>query len=164
MYPNLCVLDANVVIDLHTAGLLERLSELPFRLVIPDSVAGDELRSVSLTAEAGWEVESLGWEELERAMALYIETYPSLSIYDAHVLVLADSLGAFLLTGDRVLRNKAEKMGVEVHGILWLLDVMMASKVLDCMEVLEALDRMASGGSRLPVAEIGRLKAKWGCL
>jgi len=96
-------------------------------------------------------------------MALYIETYPSLSIYDAHVLVLADSLGAFLLTGDRVLRNKAEKMGVEVHGILWLLDVMMASKGLDCMEVLDALDRMASGGSRLPVAEIRRLKAKWGC-
>jgi len=164
VYPNRCVVDANVMIDLHLAGLLRFVSELPFRLLTPDSVAADELRTLDLGAGlSGVETKSLSWEELERAMALYAETYPTLSLYDAHVLVLADSIEAFLLTGDRRLRKKAEEMGLEVHGVLWLLNVMVELGVVRCDDAAMAIDKMLSGGSRLPGSEISRLKAKWGC-
>ena len=165
MYPNLCVIDANVVIDLDQAGFLGYLLRLPFRVVIPDSVVSNELRTVHVkTSFAEIEVAALSWQELERAMALYMETAPSLSLYDIHTLVLADSWHAVLLTGDRLLRKRAEEMGLTVHGILWLLDAMVALEITGCVDAIQAIEQMLAAGSRLPEVEIRRLKERWGCL
>jgi len=164
MYPNLCVIDANVVIDLDQVGFLGYLQQLPFRVVIPDSVASNELQSVHAeTGLAEIEVAVLSWPELERAMALYMETAPSLSLYDVHTLVLADSWNAVLLTGDRLLRKRAEEMGLRVHGVLWLLDLMVTLEIIRCLDAVQAVKQMLAGGSRLPEAEIRKLKWKWGC-
>ena len=38
---SLCVVDANVLIDLHVGGLLATLSRLPCEVLIPDLVAAE---------------------------------------------------------------------------------------------------------------------------
>jgi hypothetical protein len=57
--PSLCVVDANVLIDLHVGGLLRKLFDLPLRLVAPDvTVAeleepdGQELLAYGLESES----------------------------------------------------------------------------------------------------------------
>lgn len=73
---------------------------------------------------------------------------------DLFALVLAETLGATLLTGDGALREAAREMGVEVHGTIWLLDQMMAHGIIDGQKRAQALRLMIDSGSRLPKDEV----------
>ena len=62
---------------------------------------------------------------------------------------------AFLLTGDRVLREAAEAEGIAVHGLLWLLDRMEAEGVCDHPTLHAGLTKTADHPRcRLPRREI----------
>ena len=39
--PPLCVVDANILVDLHIGGLLGEFFRLPFRLVAPDVIIAE---------------------------------------------------------------------------------------------------------------------------
>jgi predicted nucleic acid-binding protein len=73
---------------------------------------------------------------------------------DLFALVLAETLGAILLTGDGALIDTAHEIGVEVHGTIWLLDQMVAHGILDKRERAQALNLMVDSGSRLPKEEV----------
>jgi predicted nucleic acid-binding protein len=53
---------------------------------------------------------------------------PQLSIHDGFALALAeDNDGCILLTGDGTLRVLAASSGIEVHGVLWVIDQIYAN-------------------------------------
>ncbi|MFP4502617.1 MAG: hypothetical protein ACLFTT_16610 [Candidatus Hydrogenedentota bacterium] len=87
--------------------------------------------------------------------------YPRPSRPDLSALVFASAEGIPLLTGDRALREAGEEEGVEVHGVLWLLDEMVKNEVLSGAKAIAALQRMLKSGSRLPQSDCQRYIQTW---
>jgi predicted nucleic acid-binding protein len=77
------------------------------------------------------------------------------------LLALARAEGAVLLTGDKALRAAGEEEGIQVRGVLWLMDMMAAANVLTGTEAVTALHLMLKSGSRLPEQDCERYIQKW---
>ena len=86
--------------------------------------------------------------------------YPSDA--DLYALRLAIAQRWSLLTGDRELREAAEDRGLEVHGVLWVLDELVSAGVLTMQAAATALERMLAEGARLPADEGERRLLGWG--
>ena len=82
-------------------------------------------------------------------------------VTDLAAFLLAHSLGAALLTGDRRLNELAHAEGLVVHGVLWLLDEMVHWQALTSGQAAEALRQMLDQGTRLPADECGDRFARW---
>ncbi|HEX8372639.1 MAG TPA: hypothetical protein VF585_07660 [Chthoniobacterales bacterium] len=83
------------------------------------------------------------------------------SISDASVWLLAKSEKATLLTGDSKLRSSARVSGVEVRGILWVLDELVAQGKLEPKAAAVALNKMVEGGAFLPLEECRTRMDAW---
>ena len=159
--PPLCVVDANILIDLHTGGLLWEFFRLPFRLVAPDVIIA-ELHDPNgeMLTEHGLQSETLSGAQVQEVASL-VARHRRVSANDLFALVLARTLKAMLLTGDRRLRQIAAQQGVVVHGTLWVLDEMVQLEVIAPPQAAQALEQMLAQGSRLPQAECQRRLRQW---
>ena len=98
--PSLCVVDANVLIDLHVGGVLREAFLLPLRLVAPDVVVAElEEPGGERLMEHGLQSETLSGDQMQEVIRLRMR-YRSVSANDLFALVLARTLKATLLTGD----------------------------------------------------------------
>jgi predicted nucleic acid-binding protein len=155
------VADANIWIDLIDGGLLASVRRLPFDCLIPDVVM-EELNEGTrqrLKAHGAQEVELLP-EQVGDALRM-IRLYRSASRIDLFALALAKGRGTILLTGDRHLRDAADREGVEVHGILWVLDRMVEGGIVTATQAADALERMIAQGCRLPEGEVKERLKRW---
>ncbi len=86
---------------------------------------------------------------MARLFSLKIEHNNS-SLADVSCYLLAQQTGRPLLTGDGKLRKQAQKDGLQVHGALWLLDLMVDCQVVGLQQAADALEDMLMRGARLP--------------
>jgi hypothetical protein len=156
-----CIVDTSVLVDLHVGRLLMPVFQLPLFLMAPDILIaelqepdGDLLLDYGLTRI---ELSGSDVQEVYRLASLYRGP----SVNDLFALVAAKAMGAFLLTGDRHLREAAEQEGVAVHGTLWLLDEMVRLAVIPPLVAAQALERMLEKGSRLPWDECRERLRQW---
>lgn len=84
-----------------------------------------------------------------------------LSFEDCSVFYLAEKLKAILLTGDKLLRAAAVEAKREVHGTLWILDVLVARKTLSPVLAAGALVRIMEKNTRLPKVECEERLKRW---
>jgi predicted nucleic acid-binding protein len=154
--PVLLVSDTSVLIDLERGGLLEAIFGLPFEFAVPDLLYERELKDwnvLDLKAK-GLQVLSLKSEAVELSQE-YRRREPKLSLPDAFALALAKCEAHVLLAGDGSLRSLADAEGVEVHGVLWLLDRLKEHNVVNNRGLTTALSRIAAHPRcRLPTIEI----------
>lgn len=152
------VSDTSVIVDLDRGDLLEAAFGFGEILAAPDYLFsreldvefGDRLRTFGL------QIESLEGVEVARA-ALAQRANPRLSIADAFAFALAHGRGWSLLTGDAQLRGLAESEGVDVHGMLWVVDRIEAAGIRDCDTLHACLSKaMAHPRCRLPKGEVDR--------
>jgi predicted nucleic acid-binding protein len=149
-----CVTDSNLWIDLHHSGLLSRIFSLPWELLAPDVIIAE------LESPNGLDLLELGLIEKELSgeqvlqVAKLSERYLRPSRADLFALVLALEQKAILLTGDGALRDAALELGLEVHGMIWVLDQMVDTGIISTRERSEALILMLKAGSRLPKSEV----------
>jgi len=164
--------DTSCLIDLRKAGLLHAALLLPFQFQIALPLIASELLDFTPAEIAdlrgkGLEVIDLGPDLVGRAFE-FRAAYAALSIYDCFSMSLAESLDdAILLTGDKNLRDQAGKLGLEVHGVLWISDRLEESEVAAYADIHEGLLRLqADPLVFLPVADleerIRRLKRRLG--
>ena len=115
-FPPLCVVDANILIDLHIGGLLREFFHVPFRLVAPDVIIA-ELHDPDgeMLTEHGLQSETLSGAQVQEVASL-VACHRRVSANDLFALVLARTLKAMLLTGDRRLRQIADQQGVLNDG------------------------------------------------
>jgi predicted nucleic acid-binding protein len=147
--------DANILIDLEKSDLLGHyfaldslenhttdfvLREVP--PIILDFVDTERLRIRHFSAQ-----------ELGMLVAFKANQPAGLSLTDCSVFQLAIERQAVLLTGDGKLRQCAQKAGVEVHGILWLLDQIAASGTMRSAEIAARLQTLMRINPRLPKEE-----------
>ncbi len=117
------VSDTSVLVDLERGHLLEDMFLLPFEFAVPDllyrrelvGTLGDQLIALGLR------IEELTPVELTRATIVRRQR-ASLSTPDTFAFAIAESRQWTLLTGDGALRELAVAEGMEMHGVLWLLD------------------------------------------
>jgi len=153
--------DSCALIDLKKGRVLDLFLDLPFKLIVPDIILGDELLSftkpeVNLMRRK-MTVGRLEGQQVGEAEAMQ-RANPALSFHDcaAFVLVLGNP-GAMLLTGDRRLRERAVSAGVTCHGVLWAVEEM-AKANLGARERLIAALEIWRGDElvRLPRRELDK--------
>jgi predicted nucleic acid-binding protein len=83
------------------------------------------------------------------------------SLADASGILLARRLKACLLSGDRRMRNAARADGVEVRGVLWIIDQLVEHGVLAKKDASDRLERICAAGSRLPQDECAARIKGW---
>jgi hypothetical protein len=77
-------------------------------------------------------------------------------VHDGFAFALAESqTDCILLSGDDALRTLAVKRGMEVHGVLWVLDQLQANRLASPMTILAVLRKFLEDASvRLPRREL----------
>lgn len=81
-----------------------------------------------------------------------VRSLPHLSIHDGFAFALAEANpGCILLTGDGPLRDLGENQGMEVHGVLWVIDQIHSDALTPAAALLGVLRMFASHPTvRLP--------------
>ena len=161
-----CVVDTSVWINLHNGSLLLQALSLidnGWGFYVTQLVAR-ELKnpSVKILEQQGVKRYSLSNKEIRESETLRKQK-PALSSADASVIVAAKALGVSILTDERLLREKAKELGMDVHGTLWLLEQMVENRLVDNDVLCEALDKMSDAGARFPKDEVKRLKTHYNC-
>lgn len=159
--PSVLVTDTNVWIDLENGEILVEVFHLPYQFITPDLATAEFFHPK-------WEtLQSLGLlpYELDPENVLELvhlrQTQNTLSVTDLAAYLLARSLKAILVTGDRRLNQLANTNGITVHGVLWLLDEMVIHQTIASGRAVGALRRMLDLGARLPVDECRKRLESW---
>lgn len=134
---------------------------LPFDFRIALPVRQTELLTISnedwaLVEQAGMQCVDLPGDLVTEAFGLR-EQYGKLTPEDCFSLVLAKQLqGSILLTGDKNLRVTAVRNHrIEVHGVLWVWDMLRESGLVEATQMLSALEYWhVSLNVRLPRVEL----------
>jgi predicted nucleic acid-binding protein len=154
------VSDSSCIIDLRKANLLESFLRLPYEVLIPNTLFEDEL--LKFTPEqkhamlsAGLRVVDIPGPGVVRAQQIARES-PRLSINDGFAFVVAESHdGSVLVTGDGLLRALATRHGIEVHGVLWIVEELRRHNVENAASLVAALQILeADDAVRLPRREL----------
>lgn len=162
----LIISDANIFIDLDCADITALMFQLEIDFAVPDILYATEL------SERHGELPGLGLQVKELAPAVIDttttlrNTYRRPSLNDLMALALAQHEECPLLTGDRLLREAAQAEQVEVFGLLWLMEQMYRSELLNVDQLEASYYRMLQARRRLPEVEINqqieRLKGLYG--
>ena len=82
------------------------------------------------------------------------------TLIDKTVLWKAKQLKCPFLTGDAKLRSEATDQGITAHGSLWVIRMMVESKVVTANAGIEFLENLKISNDRLPLDEIEKLIKK----
>ena len=153
--------DTNIWIDFRNAGLLDELFQLPLTLCCTDFVLNElnDLPRAHLVAQ-GLQIEMLDDAAVLQLFTLKVE-HGNSSLADVSCYFLAQQTGYPLLTGDGKLRKQATKDGIQVFGVLWLLDQLVAHTLIPLTRAAAALETMLQHGARLPQAECHQRLQQW---
>ena len=149
------VSDSSCLIDLRKAALLTAFLQLPYEILIPDTLFEEELLRFTDEEKAllgsALKIMDLPGDSVLRAQRV-VRDLPHLSIHDGFAFALAeDNPGCILLTGDGALRDLAAKHNITVHGVLWVLDELQANSLAGPADILVALRLFADDVTvRLP--------------
>jgi predicted nucleic acid-binding protein len=157
-----CVVDTNIIIDLHRGGVLKEFFRLPYTVFAPDVIVAELLEPAGKIL-LGLGLQSVDFSGVEVVRVIELSrNHPEVSINDLFAVLLAEARGTMLLTGDKRLRRIAEQEHhLQVHGTLWVLDQFIKRKLILPTEASSALRKMVESGSRLPRSECERRMQKW---
>lgn len=134
---------------------------LPYEWASPDVVVaelggplGEKVKKHGLQVLSGAPPPAEKWEELRKQ-------YRHPSDADLYALWWAVNYRWGLLTGDWELRQAAKAQGLEVHGVLWILDQLVATERLCPLAAARALKKMLEGGARLPPEACQKRLQQW---
>lgn len=160
--------NTNVFIDLHDVGLLEQFFLLPWEVHTTDFVMRELLNEGQKGTVATYEHSSLhiatfDFEEILKIDNLHKKAInnTNLSITDCSVCYYAKQNNYTLLTGDRKLRNYALNEGVEVRGIIYVFDELVANSIVPANLAAKKLVLLKSINPRLPDSEIEKRLKLW---
>ena len=158
------VQDANILIDLYEADLLESFFVLSVESHSTDLVLYEIAQPIHGYVTSGKiRKHILTQDQLAQVFQIQATLGQNVSLPDSSVLWLARKLGdnARLLTGDGKLRQCAESNGIKVHGLLWILDQLVENKIVPPKAMISKLEKLLRLGSRLPDEECQKRIVKW---
>jgi len=157
------IADANILFDLFDIDLFEAFLALGLNVqlslfVMDEIKIPEQIRCVADCKRIV--VRSFDTEDIEKIQILS-ERYRRLSYQDCSVLYLRQKQEAVILSGDNLLRRTAEKLGYEVHGILWVLEQLVENEILTPGRAAEKLGELMRINKRLPLAQCEKQLEWW---
>lgn len=160
--------DASVLIDMADCDLLDAWFGLGFDLRTTSLVwrevnrKNQKIKLKRYVDEGRFGIEAVGAQALTEIVQLQAALSARVTIEDVSALFFAGKLECILLTGDKRLRQHAEERGIETHGLLWVLDTLVARGALLPDVAADRLDKLLERGtSRLPQHECELRVRKW---
>lgn len=160
--------DASVLIDLSECDILDLWFSLGYKtlttsLILHEVNRKNQKSKLQRFVDNGsLIVESIGATAMTQLVFLHAELSPRNSLEDTSALFIASSQGAILLTGDNDLRKRAESRGIEVHGLLWVFDMLVSRGAILADVAADRLEKLiASETCRLPKQECRQRIKKW---
>lgn len=149
--------DACIIFDLIDLGLIGHFFELQLIVLTTPQVIGEVTDPSQLEViKAFIESERLGVDisgEYDAIEEVFDAT-SGLSYTDCSVLELAMRKGWTVLSSDLSLRKAITKSGLDVRGILWIIDELVNQKILDLEIAIHTLNRYLEINTRAPKSEI----------
>ena len=158
--------DANILIDLVKLELLEEFSSLNFELYTTDFVLEelnlDHNKAIQLLVSAE-KIRIITTENIEDIQGIntLLETSSGLSFEDCSVWYYSKKMNCTLMTGDGKLRKTARKDGIEVRGIIYIIDQMLIQNHLNFEQAIEKIESLYSLNNRLPKQELTKRLELW---
>lgn len=158
----IAITDANIFIDLIYVELIDDLFGIEVEIHTTINVV-DELNTKQqhvlqkFTKKAVLTIHSQEGLNVPKG----IKSNRSLSDSDKSVFGLAIQLDAFILTGDRVIRQVSGFQKIEVHGILWLFDQFLEKKLISKKNAIQHLKALMAYNRRLPTTECEQRINDW---
>ncbi len=147
----IAVQDANILIDLEFAGLLDLWLQLGIETHTTDLITqelrdGNHQQAISYILNGKIIETVLSFEDLVEVVRIQENFQPrGASVKDASVLYLSIQKEATLLTGDKALRFQAESIHcIEVHGTLWILEKLIEGNLIDSAIAASKLEYLIS--------------------
>lgn len=156
--------DANIIFDVIEINLTEFFFQLDYKFLITDFVYKEiEKAEQIMLLEEYIQNKSLDIYEIDDINKIYGKNLKNqtLSAEDCSVLIAAEEEKAIILTGDKALRQIAEKDGIEVHGILWVFDRLVDNEIILDDLAIDKLTNLMEINNRLPIDECQKRIKKW---
>lgn len=161
----IAIQDANILIDLVKLEILGKFFSLPYQFLTTNLVLAElyeeQIALFQVFISSGtFRVIDVQPAALSIIQQLSLQD-PKPSIQDWSVLHYAKQLNAILMTGDNPLRKVAMAHGIEVCGILRILDELIDARVISESEACTLLKRLRTINRRLPAKECASREDKW---
>lgn len=162
----IAVQDANVIIDLELASLLDLWFQAGVETHTTDLIKYEledgEHQQALAYFQSGHIIEhELSADELFEVSALEIEVNSKAKFNDCSVLYLSRKIGAMLISGDKPLRRAGKDRHIEVHGTLWIFDLLVDEKLITPKLAAAKLRHLLDQKRFLPKAECEARLSKW---
>ena len=164
----IAISDTNIFIDLIEIELLDEFFGLPWEIHTTDMIV-HELKNAKqhekIAAYCGksLHVKSFEVEEMIRLIDFHATQHErtNVTLQDCSVWFYAMESSCTLLTGDAKLRNAARKSGVDVHGVIYVIDKLVEENILSCRDAIDKLKQLKMLNQRLPLPEIEKRIKLW---
>ena len=158
-YPSKCVVDTTFLMDVRNGGMVAEVFKFPSLMYVPDVILA-QMSDGELFVEHRLTKHQFDGKQVREVSRLR-SLQPQVSVNDMFAFVLARDSRATLLTGDRNLCTFSEGEGVEVQGVLWLLDELVQLNIISPVRGAAGLERMIAAGSWLPREECDARLSRW---
>jgi len=161
--------DTNVFIDLYSVGLLEEFFSLPWEIYTTELVMLELLREGQNKAVDHYRdigrlhIPTLYAKDMHTIVEMHIhfQGKTNVSVADCSVWYYAKQNNYIILTGDRKLRKASVLDGVEVHGILYVFDKLVETRIISPADAIQKLTLLHRINPRLPNDAIEERLNKW---
>lgn len=157
----LLITDTNVLFDVIKIGALPEFFSLDYEICTTEFVINEvrpsgqrdmleyfiRAKKLNVYELSGDEVEEV--EQFDTGIDLKRFT-------DKSVIWKSLQLKCPILTGDKKMKDVASRLGLEVHGSIWVLDALVIEQMIEHVEAVELFDKLAMTNSWLPINEIER--------
>jgi predicted nucleic acid-binding protein len=158
----LLINDANILIDIIKLDIVDSFLALEFDLQTTDFVfseLNDEQQIVLQSAK----LKIIITDSLNdyKAINSLLANNRGLSFEDCSVWYYAKKLAGVLISGDGKLRKKVSEDGVEVKGIIYIVEEMKKQQKITTQKAIIKLGELKELNSRLPHNEIEKIIQFW---
>lgn len=166
----LVVSDANIFIDLIAMGFIGDFFQLPYDIMTVDFIMRELKKSGQKEIVRAYEtrkkltIRTFSSDEIDKINALRESAEYKVSVQDCSIWFCAKTSGAAILTGDKALTVKARGDGIEVHGLLFILDKLVEQNIIPPSLASEKLSELTSENKRLPEKLVKEFIFRWGSL
>ena len=157
----LIITDTNVLFDVIKIGALTDFFNLDYDICTTVFVIEEirpsgqrELIGTFIRANKLTVIEFTG-EEIEEVMNFEIANCLK-RFTDKSVIWKSAQLNCPMLTGDKKMREIAVKIGIEVHGSIWVIDELFNTGLISSEKAIKLLEQLLMTNSWLPKNEIER--------
>ncbi|MFY8180628.1 MAG: hypothetical protein ACOVLG_02545 [Flavobacterium sp.] len=153
--------DANILMDIVKLDLTASFLALEFELYTTDFVFAEmepeqqELLLSNTLIKIGATAEDM------TAIFELSEQHAGLSYEDCSTWYFAQKMNGILVTGDGKLRTKARASGVEVRGMIYIIEQIKLQELLPTVDCIEKLRLLRELNDRLPMNEIENRIQTW---